>query len=55
MNKIALFAGAVVGILIFLYAALSALVNQGLTIWGAIVMLIVILAGGTALLLAVRK
>lgn len=55
MRKIALYAGAVLAILIFLYASLSALVNQGLSIWGAIVMLIIILAGGAGLLLAVRK
>ena len=55
MKKIALYAGAAFAVIFFLYATLSALVNQGLSIWGAIVMLVVIVAGGAGLMMAVKK
>ncbi|OQX42651.1 MAG: hypothetical protein B0D88_06275, partial [Candidatus Sedimenticola endophacoides] len=44
-----------VATLLFSYAALSALVNQGLSIAGALVMLAIVVGGGLALLMAVRE
>ena len=55
MKKIALFAAAVLGLAIFLYASLSALVNQGLNLPGAVVVFLLVVMGGAGLLWAVRK
>jgi len=55
MKKFFIGAGVALAVLFFLYATLSALVNQGLSIVGAGVMLLVIVGGGVALLMAVRE
>ncbi len=54
MKKLGLYAGGLVLLLISLYGSLAALVNQGLSIIGAIVVLILIVAAAGALLYAVR-
>ncbi|MEW7976154.1 MAG: hypothetical protein AB2814_01475 [Candidatus Sedimenticola endophacoides] len=55
MNKYLIWSGVAFGAIFFSYAALSALVNQGLSIAGALVMLAIVVGGGLALLMAVRE
>ena len=55
MKKLLIALGIAFGILIFLYAALSALVNQGLNIADAVVVLLLVVLGGGALIWAVRE
>jgi hypothetical protein len=55
MKKLGLYAGGFVMLLISLYGSLAALVNQGLTIIGAIFVLIIIVGAAGALLYAVKE
>ncbi|MES9958950.1 MAG: hypothetical protein ABW082_12645 [Sedimenticola sp.] len=55
MKKLFAALGIVFAILFFLYASLSALVNQGLSIIGAVVVMLIIVLGSGGLFWAVRK
>ena len=55
MNKWLIRLGALILGLIFCYASLTALVNQGLSIWGALVMFVLIIVAGSALIYAVKE
>lgn len=55
MKKFFIGAGIALAILFILYSVLSSLVNQGLSIAGAVVMLLIVVGGGVALLMAVRE
>jgi len=51
MKKIGLIIGGVFAALLFAYGSLSALVNQGLSLVGAIVVFTLIMGGGIAMLM----
>lgn len=55
MKKLFAALGIVFAILFFLYASLSALVNQGLSIIGAVFVMLIIVLGSGGLFWAVRK
>lgn len=55
MHRWLKYLGGTLAALMFVYGALAALVNQGLSLVGALVMLILILGGGLALLLVLRN
>ena len=55
MNKFLIGGGIAFAVLFFLYASLSALVNQGMSIMGALVVLAIVVGGGAALIMAVKE
>jgi len=55
MQKWLLILGGILLGLIVLYGSLTALVNQGLSLIGAVVMLVLIVGAGLALLRAVKE
>ena len=55
MNKLLIGLGLTLMVLIFLYAAMASLVNQGLSAFGAAFMLILVVSGGAGLLWILRK
>ncbi|MES9872134.1 MAG: hypothetical protein ABW162_12260 [Candidatus Sedimenticola sp. PURPLELP] len=55
MKKLLIALGITLAVIFFLYASLSALVNQGLNIAGAVIMMLIILLGVGGLFWAVRK